>query len=147
MAHHAGDQIAELGVEQKADGNQGDGQPHDAPRGFQHQQNGSAAENKVHLGGRPGIQHDHVVIPDDIAADRRTGSGQQHVVPGELMLAACGPRRIQQIDQHQHKAQVHGALDLRRVCAGGRCKKMESGKGDAEHADKNFQSAPERTIG
>jgi hypothetical protein len=52
-------------------------------------------------------------------------------------------RRIKQIHQHQHKAQMHGPLDLRRICACGRRKKMKARKGYADETDENVQPALE----
>ena len=145
MPQHAGDEIAELGVKQEDHGHQGDGQAHDAPRRLQHQDDGRAAEIEVHVRGRPGIQDDHVVIPDDVAADGRPGDGKDDVVPGEL-VDLVGPGRIKQIDQRQHEAQMDGALDLRREGPHGRRIEMEGRKGDAEQTNEDVHPALEGAV-
>ena len=113
MPQHAGDEVAELGIEQKDHRHQGDGQAHDAPCGLQHQHDGRAAEIKVHVRGRAGVQDDDVIVPGDVAADGRAGDGKDDVVSGQL-VDRVRTGRIEQIDQRQHEAQMDGALELRR---------------------------------
>ena len=146
MPQHAGDQVAELGVQQKDHGHQGDGEAHDAAGRFQHQQDGRAAHDEVQLGGRTGIQHDDVVLPDDIAADNGPGDGQDGVIPGQFVHVARGAGRVQQIDQGQHKAQMYRALDLRRKGRRRGRVQVEGGKGDTEDLDKNIEPPLEGAV-
>ena len=146
MPQHAGDQVAELGVQQEDHGHQGDGDAHDAAGGFQHQQDGRATHDEVQLGGRTGIQYDDIVLPDDVTADHGPGDGQDGVIPGQLVHVARGAGGIQQIDQGQHEAQVHCALDLRREGRRGRRVQMKSGKGDTKDLDKDVEPPLEGAV-
>ena len=116
----------------------------DAPGGLQHEQDGRAAENEVQFRRRPGIQHDDVIIPDDIPAHCRSCGGQQDIVPVEPVLVARGPRGIEQIDEDEDEAEMDRALDLRRIQARRRRKELKGGKEDAKAADEYPQPAPKR---
>ena len=146
VPQHAGDQVAELGVQQEDHGHQGDGDAHDTAGRLQHQQDGRTAHDEVQLGGRTGIQHNDVILPDDVAADHGPGDGQDGVIPGQLVHVARGAGRIQQIDQGQHKAQMHRALDLGRKGRRGGRVQMKSGKGDTKDLDKNIEPPLEGAV-
>ena len=107
----------------------------DAPRRLHDEQDADQADGEIRRRHRAGAQHELLVLQHDVGGRRRAKDSEHDIERMHLRARPALARRVEEVDEREAEAEVHGALQLRVKHAERRRVELEDGKRNRECRD------------